>query len=171
MNMMQPTFTHIPALLLAGMSFYGDPFDTSDVWMEENQIGRTWQRLMAYLGQHGHAIQGIAAPGVLYEVHIYGDETPSNGHFEVFVGLPVEHLENVPVELLVKILPAGEHAVFTLAGQAIAADWAQEMHQAIAKAGCERSQPYTVQVYDERFKGLDQLEDSVLAVYIPIRRA
>ena len=39
--------------MLVGLSFYGDPFDTSGVWTEENHIGRTWQRLMSYLEQHG----------------------------------------------------------------------------------------------------------------------
>ena len=46
---MQPKIIRADQIMLVGMSFYGDPFETSAGWMEENQIGRLWQRFMAYL--------------------------------------------------------------------------------------------------------------------------
>ncbi len=168
---MQPVILHKPELLLVGLSFYGDPFDASDVWTEENQIGRTWQRLVRYLGQHGEAIRGLAAPDASYEVHVYGEETLSLGRFEVFVGLPVERLEAVPVELLVKVLPAATYAVFTLEGEAILGDWELEVDGWLRDAGYERSQPYAIQYYDRRFKGLDRVAESALDVYLPVRAA
>ncbi len=170
-HLMQPTILQKEEILLLGLSFYGDPFDTSNVWTEENQIGLTWQRLMRYLEQHSQVIQHRVALDVFYEVHIYGDETNTKGLFEVFVGVPVERLEAVPVELLVKVLPATTYAVFTLEGQAILSDWEMKIDQWLAEAGYERSHPYSLQYYDPRFKGLDQIAESALDLYMPVRKA
>jgi hypothetical protein len=45
---------------------------------------------------------------------------------EIFVGLEVDRLEDVPVRLSIKIT-ADEVCVFTLVGQQIVADWSAEM--------------------------------------------
>jgi predicted transcriptional regulator YdeE len=168
---MQPTILQEPEILLVGMSFYGDPFDTSGVWTEENQIGRTWQRLNTYLAKHSDAIHHRMATDVYYEVHVYGEETNTQGRFEVFAGVPVERLEAVPVELLTKVLPAAMYAVFTFEGQAILSDWVMHIDHWLTEAGYERSFPYSMTRYDARFKGLDQVGDSILDVYMPVRIA
>ena len=121
--------------------------------------------------EHGDAIQHRIAADVFYEVHIYGEETRTKGLFEVFVGVPVERLEAVSVGLLVKILPATPYAVFTLEGEAIFSDWDMNIDRWLADAGYERSHPYSIQYYDSRFKGLDQIADSTLDIYMPVRRA
>jgi predicted transcriptional regulator YdeE len=167
---MEPIIIEKPEILLVGMSFYGDPFETSAGWTEENQIGRLWQRLLNYLAENPDAIRERLSLDVSYEVHIYGPETMTKGLFEVFVGLPVEKLNSVPVDLLVKILPPVEYAVFTLTGKQIASDWHLEIHPWIEQAGYQQALPFSIQYYDERFKGLDQLEDSVLDVYMPVTR-
>jgi predicted transcriptional regulator YdeE len=168
---MKPTIVQKDEIILVGMSFYGDPFETSAGWTEENQIGRLWQRLMAYMAENPDAIQQRVPIQASYEVHVYGPETMSKGLFEVYVGLQVEHLEAVPVDLLVKILPATEYAVFTLQGAQIASDWHLEIDQWIAAAGYQSARPYNFQYYDERFKGLDQIEDSQLDIYMPVKKA
>jgi hypothetical protein len=35
-----------PLTILAGLSFFGDPFAQSAGWTEENEIGRLWTRFM-----------------------------------------------------------------------------------------------------------------------------
>jgi predicted transcriptional regulator YdeE len=105
-----------------------------------------------------------------YEVHIYGPETMTKGLFEVFIGVAVEQLEAVPVDLLVKVLPATEYAVFTLEGEKISSDWHLEIDQWIKAAGYEHAHPYSFQYYDARFKGLDQLAGSQLDVYMPVKK-
>jgi predicted transcriptional regulator YdeE len=165
---MQPTINHKDQINLVGMSFYGDPFETSVGWTEENQIGRLWQRLMAYLAENPEAIQQRLPIHASYEVHVYGPETGTKGLFEVFVGIPVERLEAVPVDLLVKILPPAEYAVFTLQGRQISSDWHLEIDQWIAEAGYQHGLPFSFQYYDERFKGVDNLEESILDVYMPV---
>ncbi len=168
---MQPFCIDKPEILLVGMSFYGDPFDVNDPWSEENQIGRTWNRLIAYLNQHEDAILHRLASNVFYEVHIGGEETSTNGQFEVFAGVQVERLELVPVALLVKVLPATKYAVFTLKGEEILSDWENTIDRWLSEAGLERIHSFSFQYYDERFKGLDRISESVLDVYLPVRAA
>jgi predicted transcriptional regulator YdeE len=165
---MQPTIVHKDEIMLVGISFYGDPFETSAGWTEENQIGRLWQRLMGYLAENGDAIEPRVAAEVSYEVHVYGPETLTKGLFEVFVGIPVSRLEAVPIDLLVKILPAAQYAVFTFQGKQISSDWHLEIDQWIAKAGYRQALPFSFQYYDERFKGIDHIEESELDVYMPV---
>ncbi|MFZ6031207.1 MAG: GyrI-like domain-containing protein [Chloroflexota bacterium] len=168
---MKPILLQKPEILLVGMSFYGDPFDTNDPWSEENHIGRTCRRFQQYLETHGQEIRHRRVVDVMYEVHVYDDATTTQGLFEVFVGLPVERLEALPVALSAKVLPATQYAVFTLEGEAILSDWYMHIDQWLETAGYERCHPYSVQYYDTRFKGMDQIAESVLDVYMPVRIA
>lgn len=166
---MEPVIVQKPEIKLIGMSFFGDPFDTRSGWDEENEIGRVWMRFMHYLDLNGESIQPIITPGVFYEVHIYNDETTTKGIFEVFVGVRIDQLEAIPVELLVKVLPPTGYAVFTLQGNEIRSDWHMQIDQSISDAGYRRAHPFSFQYYDDRFKGVDQIAESTLDVYIPVK--
>jgi len=168
---MEPTIVERSQIILLGFSFFGDPFTFSGGWTEENEIGRLWNRFTAYMANHGDHINYVKNNEVGYEVHIEHDETASKGHFEVFVGLEVEKLEDVPVEMLVKILPPTKYAVFTLKGEQITSDWPRMIyHEWMAGSGYQQAYNYSFQLYDQRFKGLENLDESVLDVYIPIRQ-
>ena len=159
------------SIILAGMSFYGDPFESSDAWSEDNQIGRLWQRLMTYIERHQDSLQDDMQQGASYEVHIYGPETETKGLFEVFVGLRISEVENVPFNLTVKVLPTATYAVFTLTGKAIIEDWNKEMRAWLEQEGYKQAYPYNFQYYDARFKGMDRIDESQIDVYIPIEKA
>jgi predicted transcriptional regulator YdeE len=166
---MEPVITQKPEILLMGMSFYGDPFSQRGGWEAENEIGCLWTRLMKYMSENGEKIQHLTQPGVAYEVHIYNEETITQGVFEVFAGVPVEKLEDVPVELLIRILPPSEYAIFTFKGEEITSDWHMQIDQWIAAAGYQRAHPFSFQYLDERFKGVDNLAESILDVYMPVK--
>lgn len=168
---MEPVILQKSALNLVGMSFYGDPFDTRGGWDEDNHIGRTWTRFERFLEENEDCIQHVTQPGVAIELHVYHPDTLTLGHFEIFVGLQVDRLEGVPVELVIKILPPSEYAVFTLRGKEITNDWEMMIERGIAAAGYQRSYPFSFQYYDQRFKGLDRIEESVLDVYLPVKLA
>ncbi len=167
---MEPTrILEKPGILLVGVSFFGDPFSINAEWSEENEIGRLWNRLFAYMRKHPHSIKHVANSKIAYEVHVEHEETTLKGYFEVFVGVEVTQLEEVPIELLVKILPASTYAVFTLRGQQILSDWSREIYQHwLPGSGYRCAYPYAFQLYDERFQGLDHLDQSVLDLYIPL---
>lgn len=168
---MQPKITESRQIILAGMSFYGDPFDTHSGWDEDNQIGLLWKRLHAFVKIESSTAFFLKSSN-WYEVHIYSEETQSRGLFEVFVGVECERdrITELPPQLLVKNLPETKYAVFTFKGEEISADWEKILSDWMAGSGFESAGAYNFQFYDERFKGLDRLDESVLDVYIPIKK-
>ena len=167
---MEPKILEKDEIILIGFSFFGDPFQLSDDWTSENEIGRLWKRFFSYLGTHKSSLKHIVDPNVAYEVHIVHKETPTTGNMDIFVGLEVKTLEDIPPRVLVKILPATKYAVFTLVGQEITSDWGWTIYREwLPASGYQESFPFSFQYYDQRFKGLDNIKESVLDVYIPIK--
>lgn len=169
---MQPEIIQFPQRYLAGFSFFGNPFEQHSGWTEENEIGRLWARYMTYLRQQHGQLPAAQEPGVAYEVHIYHPETVENGEFEVFVGHLIHDPQQMPTILSVKVLPAASYAVFTLRGQQIVSDWGMDIYQSwLPGSGYRSDFGFNYQRYDERFKGLDRLEDSTLEVHVPLKKA
>jgi len=165
---MDPQIIQEQTIILAGMSFYGDPFVSSDPWSEENQIGRLWQRLMKYIEDTSDTSDWNPHRGPYYEVHIYGPETEKKGLFEVFVGFQVSDVDQLPYNMVAKVLPAASYAVFTLKGRAIIGDWEREILGWLDENGYREAYPFNFQYYDERYKGLDPVDESVIDIYIPV---
>jgi len=170
---MEPVICPEKQIILMGMSFYGDPFDTRTGWDEENHIGRLWKRFSAFLSRHPEVLELENQPDAAYEVHIYNPETTEKGLFEVFVGMEIRlsDVERIPAELSIKTLPLTEYAVFTFKGEQISSDWEKLIQDWLTSAGYHSPHMYNFQYYDARFKGLDNLADSVLDVYVPIQKA
>lgn len=166
---MEPIIIQKSKMKFVGMSFYGDPFDTRGGWDQENEIGRVWVRFFKYLEMHKGSIQNIIQSDVCYEIHIYNEETRTKGYFEVFVGMQVDVFDSVSVELLGKVIPASQYAVFTLEGEQITTDWHLTVDKWISQAGYECEETFAIQVYDQRFKGVDRIAESELDVYLPLK--
>ncbi|MBN1877575.1 MAG: GyrI-like domain-containing protein [Anaerolineae bacterium] len=166
---MKSVILEVPPLVLSGFDFFGDPFRSHGGWSEENEIGRLWTRWMVYLEQTRHLFQIVKETDVMYEVHIYHTETPKTGEFEVFVGIEITRLEGVPPEVVIKRMPAGRYAIFTLIGEEITADWTWQLDSEWLPAlGVRRCTAFSIQRYDARFKGMEAIADSELDVYIPL---
>lgn len=166
----EPQLIDKDQIILVGFSFFGDPFRLSGGWTEENEIGRLWQRFMAFLQEEGDQIRNVTAGGGFYELHVEQPEMERTGEFEVFVGLEVDRVQDVPVRLSIKILPATTYAVFTLAGQEIVSDWSKRIEAWLTQSGYQQAHRYGFQYYDERFKGMQQIDESVLDAYVPVRK-
>ncbi|WP_105614633.1 GyrI-like domain-containing protein [Vallitalea okinawensis] len=157
------------AMLLGGMSFYGDPLSTKGGWDEENEIGRTWQRFMTYVHSHEERTY-TSHDSYFYELHIYNEDTPKNGQFQVFVGEKV-NTSQLPVKLDSKYIPSSLYLKVTLRGKEIISDWWYELEQEIASnKNIQRNYQYIIQAYDHRFKGMDKINESELDAYIPVER-
>lgn len=163
-----PRVVRYPAMPLAGMSFFGDPFTSHAGWTEENEIGRLWCRLGRYLDAAGATV-----PAVTFEVHLRGAETALTGEFEVFAGYPVPGpcapgVGDVAVELVTRTLPAGMYVEVELCGTDIVeenpvlADW-------FRASGYREDGSFLLMRYDERFLGTDRLGDSVVTFAMPVR--
>lgn len=167
---MNPKIVSEEEWIVIGMGFYGDPFSQASGWSEDNEIGLLWQRFFRFFESQGEAFKHLVDPEAMLEIHIETDESEEKGLFEVFVGMRVGELEDVPLECTVKVLPATDYAVFTLAGREIVSDWGKMMQDWMATSGYQRAHRYGIQYYDRRFKGLDKVEDSMLDVYVPVSK-
>ena len=168
---MEPVICDRPGMILVGLGFFGDPFGVSSAWSEENEIGRLWARFMAYLDRNRHRIRHVTADAVMFEVHVQHPETAQTGEVEVFVGLEVDRLEDLPPELLAKLLPPSTYAVFTLQGEQIVSDWPLLVYgEWLPALGYRSAYPYSFQRYDERSPGAwSELEESTLEIYVPVQ--
>lgn len=163
---MKTELTHLHAMLLGGVGFYGDPISTKGSWESENEIGKTWNRFMEYFTKNPDRPCSCNRP-YLYEIHIYGSETAAKGYFEVFVGEEVNTAQ-LPVGLCAKFIPASDYLKITLYGNEITGDWWQNLDAELMPEGMKKSSSYMIQAYDERFRGMDNIGNSVLDVFIPV---
>ncbi len=170
-GLMEPKIITYEKLNLVGFSFYGDPFRLSPGWTEENEIGRLWVRFMAYAKQQGTQLRSfVINPGIAYEVHIYNEDTMVTGLFEVFVGAQLANTAQPPIDTVIKVLPATQYAVFTLRGEEIVGDWPLTIYQGwLPHSDYEMAHNFHIQYHDGSFKGFDQLDESSLDVYVPIK--
>lgn len=166
---MKTELVSLDSLLLGGVNFYGDPVSTKGGWDAENEIGKTWNRFVEFITQNTMRPYSLHKR-YMYEVHIYGGETAAKGYFEVFVGEEVNTAQ-LPVSLSAKYIYAADYLKITLSGKEITGDWWQKLDtDIIPSIGVKRNPAYLIQAYDERFKGMDRIEDSILDVFIPIKK-
>lgn len=166
---MKIDLVNLESLLLGGMSFYGDPISTKGGWEEENEIGKTWKRFMEFINENPvrpYSVQG----SYMYEVHIYNQETPTKGYFEVVVGEEVNTKE-LPIAIGSKFIASSDYLKITLVGKEIISDWCQKLDtEIITSRNLRRNYNYIIQAYDERFRGMNNIADSEIDVFIPVER-
>jgi len=167
----KPKIIDEKTMFLIGMDFYGDPFSSHTFWDENNEVGRLWKRFELFLKEYPNLIKNRTNKNVALEVFITTEESMTIGLFEIFVGVPVEKIENIPLNCVAKQLPATNYAVFTLKGKEFTGDWQNYIYNKwLPDSGYETPYNYNIQYYDERFKGMDQIKESVVDVYIPVRK-
>ena len=164
---MEPKIIDKGEIILVGMVFYGDPFKDQGGFSSENEIGRLWKRF----NKKWKSIKRVIGNGG-YEVHIEPNEYKETKNFYVFVGVEVDKIEDIPLEMFVKVLPPSRYAVFTCKGEEITSNWAEKIFgKWLPRSGYKEAHKYLIEFYDnERFKGMDNPE-SELDVYVPIRIA
>ena len=156
---------------LLGLSFFGDPFTSHAGWTEGNEIGRLWVRFLDYMkAADPEALPENELPRVTLECHIITPDSMETGEFEIFVGYKISDLDNVPADLLVKKFQPSTYVVFTSEGEGIMGNFDFDFDGELAKLGFKRTGPHFIQWYDERFKGLDNLEESQLDWWFPVTR-
>ena len=156
-------------LFLAGMGFFGDPFARASAWDEENEIGSLWKRFQAFAEADPGALRDRVGASVGYELHVRHPETPRTGRYEVFVGFEVRSLQSLPVPCCAKILRPAEYAVVTVGGSEITGDWLGRLYSEIVPSlGRRADESFSFERYDERFKGMDRLDESELEYFIPL---
>lgn len=167
--MLNPKITKLPAIALAGFSFFGDPFHSHAGWTEENEIGRVWQRLTVFYDALSEELRHNVDERVWYEVHLEHPGSIEKGEWEVFVGYEIEKPEKHAIELTLKHIPAMTWAIFTLKGSQIG-NFDAEYKTWLAESRYEEALPLMIERYDERFKGPDRMDESELDYLVPVRK-
>jgi len=166
---MKQNITNNRRIILVGMDFYGDPYQEAGGWSAQNAIGQLWNRFNDFYREKKESIKHLASEaGYELWIDFEGEEDSKNKY--IFVGVEVEKLYDLPLELVARILPETRYAVFTLEGSEIKSDWPSKILSPwLTDAGLEQSYTYIIECYDpRRFKGIDS-GDSQLDIYVPIR--
>ena len=167
---MKTELVRLDAILLGGVSFYGDPFALKGGWDSDNEIGNTCRRFTEFVQENAKRPYS-ANKSVFYEVHIYGKETAAKGYFEVFAGEEVTTAE-LPAALSAKYIAASDYIKLTLTGSEITEDWWRKLEaEILPQYGVKRNPAYIIQAYDERFLGMDRLDASEIDAYVPVEGA
>ena len=116
---MEPQMVQRDRMTLVGMDYYG-PL-SGEGWSAENPIGQLWQRFNRFWDAKSELIADrVVDPKAAYEVAIWNEEEyQATKSFYVFVGVEVKGLDEVPLELVNKVLPASTYALFAPAGKEI----------------------------------------------------
>jgi predicted transcriptional regulator YdeE len=166
---MQAKILEQEPILLAGMSYYGNPFVPEDDDDAGTPVHHLWARVMAFLERNPHALPPLVAPGVVYEVHVPHSKAAEASDHEVFVGLEVATVVRLPLQLQAKMLPEGLYLRVVLQGEEIVRDWFSTIARDwLPRANHRLADSFSFQRYDRRFKGGRQLAESELEVYLPV---
>ena len=165
---MKPEIIEKRKIILVGMDFYGNPFQGGEAWSTGNAVGQLWQRFnRCYEKKKGLIKHLTSEAGYELWIDFEGEEDSKDSY--VFVGMEVKKLDELPLELVARILPETRYAVYTLKGDEIKSDWTSKLLNWVSGAGLEQSFTYIIEYYDPaRFKGMDN-PDSELDTYVPVR--
>jgi len=169
---MEPTIIEDKTFKLLGCVFYGDPFHSAEEWSYENEIGKLWERFMELsMKKYSLLLTKISVDyNIGYELHLEPKEYANTRKYYVMVGTEVSNIEEIPLEMFVKILPKITYILFTTTienkleiGGIIYKQW-------IPENGFEQAFPYIIQGYDgKRYKGLDDPK-SEIDWFIPVKK-
>jgi AraC family transcriptional regulator len=166
---MKPKILDKRKIILVGMDFYGNPYHEAGGWSTQNAIGQLWTRFNKFYTKKKGLIKHLVSDAG-YELWIDFEEEDGTKNNYIFVGVEVEKLDELPIELVARILPETKYAIFTLKGDEIKSDWPSRIHtQWLPEASLTQSSTYIIEYYDsQRFKGLDSV-DSELDIYVPVK--
>ena len=152
---MKPEFVKKPEVTLVGLIGCAPEVGQLD-------IGGLWQR---YEDRHSRSIKH-EVEGKGYEIHIE-EETAPPMHF-CLVGVEVSKIEDLPVELFAKVVPACAYAVFTHQFKDGGfGDAFKVVYEWIEKSDFTPAYQFDIQCYDARFKGPEDPE-SIIEIWVPV---
>lgn len=160
---MEPKIVNKDAVKLVGIIYHGD----NKNW----EIPKLWEEFLPMIKR----IPNSLPTGEAYGVCFYTESFSKTGLFYYMAAVPVSNLDDIPVELVGKTLPASEYAVFTHKGPAVGNTntikdtYGYAYGTWLPKSQYESAFGYDFEYYDDRYKG-NENRDSEIDVCIPIRK-
>ena len=160
---MEPRIVKKDAIKMIGLMYYGD----NKNW----EIPKIWEEFTPLIKNIPNILQVNEAYGLCF----YTESTSKTGLFYYLAARPVTSLEEIPIPLVGKTLPASEYAVFTHKGPLLGkTNNIKDTYMYVYGTWLQNSpyvNPYSYdfEFYDERFTGSDNPE-SEIDICIPIRK-
>jgi AraC family transcriptional regulator len=169
--LIEPSILENKIFKLLGCVFYGNPFHSAEEWSYENEIGKLWQRFGALSFKYNLLLNKICIDNnIAWELHLEPDEYEATKNYFVMVGMEVSIVDEIPLEMFVKILPKTAYLVFNSSMENKFELGAYVYKEWMPKNGYDQAFPYVLQLYDRRrYKGLDDPQ-SEIDWYIPVKK-
>jgi len=153
---MEPKIVELPRFYVVGVAVYCD--SDSDLFPKAWDMYMKLQKKMT-----------LKNPNIGYGVEFYTEEFQKEHKFFYMACGEVQNLENIPANMVGKVIPAHKYAVFTSRGAVseLGKTSRHAYHKWLPAAKYKIADWYDFEYYDERFKGLDNT-DSEIDIYIPI---
>lgn len=156
-------------LNLLGLTFHGNPFHSAGDWSTDNEIGLLWKRYIGLYQKYAFILEKLTdKPRTAYELHFEPTDFVDTTHMDIFIGFNQNRTGEIPLDFVVKPLPEVCYLTFTstLADRSnleyFFRNWLQDK-----AVGYQQAFPYVIQLYDERFRGMDE-PSSVIEWMIPV---
>lgn len=151
---MEPECVKKPEMTLVGIVGCG-----SDV--SQLDICGLWERFEKQREHIKHQVEGK-----YYEVHIQEETTPPM-HF-CLVGVEVQRIEHMPIEMFANVVPSCEYAVFTHQFKDGGFNHAfKAVYDWLGHSDHASAYQFDIQCYDSRFRSQDD-PLSVVEIWVPI---
>lgn len=149
---MTPEFVQRPSLLLAGVTDCGK--DVTEI-----DIHGLWDVYMRSEPQIPHRIDGC-----WYELHVGGEQ--GHGIYSVTAGAEVSEIGALPVEVSVRVVPAGQYAHFAHCMRDGGFREVFARIDAWVKQSGSQAKGFGLQLFDRDFDLAN--ESSILHIYVPM---
>jgi AraC family transcriptional regulator len=153
---MQPRIVEMAPFSVVGMIYFGEN--------QKAEIGQLWTEFNLRIPAIAHRKPEPGAYGICFM-----DER-ANPNFWYLAGVAVEQLDDMPLEMVGKRIPAHTYVVFTHRGPVatLSETYTAAYSNWLPSSGYELAAPLDFEHYDERFN-LDDPAKSEVDIYIPIR--
>ncbi len=155
---MQPNIIQFPRMMVIGVPYFGNA--------SNGAFGKVWGRLGPLLQQ----VPNQKMPKTMLGVEAYTDDMQTSGQWFYLAGVEVSSLDEVPVQLDAKVIPAHSYAVFDHVGRlpgTLAETFAYAYKTWLPQSGYQQAAPFDLERYDARYLGNDN-PASVVQVCIPV---
>jgi len=155
---MEPKIVEKPAMTLVGMVYFGDP--------TSGEFAKTWDRFMKLNVNIPERINQTEWLGLEF----YTEDFWQNHKWFYMACGETKNLDDIPMSLVGKRIPACKYAVFTVKGglKKLGEGFRYAYDTWLPTSGYEIAHPFDYEFYqDGRFKGDE--EDSEIDIYIPIK--
>ena len=142
-----PEIIEKDALLLVGLAYYGNP--------DGGAFGKAWDRFIPLIRGIDNRTEDKG-----YGVQMFLPDYQESGQSLYLTAVAVDSLENMPIRLVGKRLPAARYAVFTVTGGSrnIGPTFRHVYNRWFPESGYRRVHPYHFELYD----------GDTVSLYIPV---